>query len=76
MITDAQLTQYEEQGAVTIDSPFSEEQLDRAEAAWDRLKASGDPPYENPDYIDVVQHPFFILFISRVEIGVGYKASG
>ena len=41
MITDAQLTQYEEQGAVNIDSPFSEEQLDRAEAAWDRLKASG-----------------------------------
>ena len=59
MITDAQLTQYEEQGAVTIDSPFSEEQLDRAEAAWDRLKASGDPPYEDPDYIDVVQHPYF-----------------
>ena len=32
--TNAQLAQYEEQGAVTIDSPFTTEQLDRAEAAF------------------------------------------
>ena len=42
-ITDAQLASYEEQGAVTIDGPFSGEQLDRAEAAWDRLMRAGDP---------------------------------
>jgi hypothetical protein len=59
MFTDAQLAQYEEQGAVTIDTPFSTEQLDRAEAAWDRLKQNGGKPYEDPDYIDIVQHPYF-----------------
>ncbi len=59
MITDAQLAQYEEQGAVTIDSPFTTEQLDRAEAAWDRLRDNGGAPYEDPDYIEVIQHPYF-----------------
>ena len=59
MITDAQLTEYEERGAVTIDSPFTEEQLDRAEAAWDRLNQNGKPPYEDPDYIEIIQHPYF-----------------
>ena len=59
MITEDQLTQYQEQGAVTIDTPFTEAQLDRAEAAWDRLKESGAPPYEAPDYIEVIQHPYF-----------------
>ncbi len=59
MFTDAQLVQYEEQGAVTIDTPFTTEQLDRAEAAWDRLKANGGEPYEDPDYVDVMQHPYF-----------------
>ena len=59
MITDDQLNQYETQGAITIDSPFSEAELDRAEAAWDRLKTSGDPSYTDSDYVDVIQHPYF-----------------
>jgi hypothetical protein len=60
MFTDAQLAQYEEQGAVTIDTPFTTAQLDRAEAAWDRLKADDSvKPYEDPDYVEVVQHPYF-----------------
>ena len=59
MFTDAQLEQYENQGAVTIDSPFTTEQLDRAEAAWDRLKQNGGEPYEEPGYVDVIQHPYF-----------------
>ncbi len=59
MFTDAQLAQYEEQGAVTIDTPFTPEELDRAEAAWDRLKQNGGAPYDDPDYIEVVQHPYF-----------------
>ena len=59
IFTDAQLAQYEEQGAVTIDSPFTTEQLDRAEAAWDRLRHQGGEPYEDPDYIEVIQHPYF-----------------
>ena len=59
MFTDTQLAQYEKHGAVTIDSPFTTDQLDRAEAAWDRLKQSGREPYEDPDYIEVIQHPYF-----------------
>ena len=59
MFTDAQLAQYEKHGAVTIDSPFTIEQLDRAEAAWDRLKQNGSEPYRDPDYIEVIQHPYF-----------------
>ena len=60
MFTDAQLEQYEEQGAVTIDTPFTPAQLDRAEAAWDRLQADRSiKPYEDPDYVDVIQHPYF-----------------
>ena len=57
--TDAELRKYEKEGAVIIDSPFTTEELDRAESAWDRLKESGRPPYEDPDYVDVVQHPYF-----------------
>lgn len=58
MFTDEQLTQYEEQGAVTIDSPFTTEQLDRAEAAWDRLISGGGDPCDDPDYIEFIQHPY------------------
>ena len=58
-LTDAELMQYEKDGAVTIDGPLTEIELDRAEAAWDRIKESGCPPYEDPDYVDVVQHPYF-----------------
>ena len=66
MMTDAELAQYQVDGAVTIDSPFTTEQLDRAEAAWDRLTASGRAPYEDPDYLDVVQHPYFEAIASQV----------
>ena len=59
LFTDAQLAEYNEQGAVTIDSPFTTQELDRFEAAWDRLVPSGKPAYEDPDYVDVLQHPYF-----------------
>lgn len=58
-MTDEDLVRYEADGAVTIDTPFSTAELDRAEAAWDRLKADGGAPYEDPDYLEVVQHPYF-----------------
>lgn len=57
-MTDAELTQYETEGAVIIDTPFSEAELDRAEGAWDRLTKSGQQPYEDPDYVNLVQHPY------------------
>jgi ectoine hydroxylase-related dioxygenase (phytanoyl-CoA dioxygenase family) len=57
-MTEAELAQYETDGAVIIDSPFTDSELDRAEAAWDRLIKSGNPSYEDPDYVDLVQHPY------------------
>jgi hypothetical protein len=57
MITDDQLAEFETQGAVTIDGPFTDEEIDRAEAAWDRIQADGRPAYEEPAYVDVLQHP-------------------
>ena len=59
MITDEQLAEYEEHGAVTIDSPFTKRELDRAEAAWDRVKRGGGKIYEEPEYLEVLQHPYF-----------------
>jgi hypothetical protein len=57
--TDAQLKQYDDEGAVMIDSPFTTDELDRAESAWDRIKEGDDPPYEGPGYLEIVQHPLF-----------------
>ena len=73
MFTDTQLAQYEKQGAVTIDSPFTTEQLDRAEAAWDRLKKNGGEPYEDPDYIEVIQHPYFEEVAKKVLLEKKWK---
>lgn len=58
MPTDAELKKYQEEGAVIIDTPFTEEELDRAEGAWDRLTKNGTPPHEDPDYVNFVQHPY------------------
>ena len=58
-ITDAQIEQYDRDGFVTIDTPFTSRELDRAEAAWDRWARDGATPYEDAGYVDVIQHPFF-----------------
>lgn len=73
MLTAQQLQQYERMGAVTVDGPLSEPELDEAESAWDRLMA--DPtvpttvnehgeqdvlePYDDDVYISVIAHPWF-----------------
>ncbi|MAE65461.1 MAG: hypothetical protein CMJ18_14415 [Phycisphaeraceae bacterium] len=60
MISNDQLARFEEQGYVIIDSPFTDAELDRAEAAWDRLHdPPGRPPHNEPDFLDLFQHPFF-----------------
>ena len=64
--TDADLETYERDGAVIIDTPFTEEELDRAEAAWDRIKESGCAPYEDPGYIEVISHPYFEAVAKKV----------
>lgn len=66
MVTKADLETYERNGAVTIDTPFTEEELDLAEEAWDRIKASGDPAYTDPGYVDMMQHPHFEAIAKQV----------
>lgn len=65
-VSDNQIRQYEAVGAVMIDSPFSAEELDRAEAAWDRLTQSGAPPYVDPEYVNLVQHPYLEAIAKEV----------
>jgi len=65
-LTDVDLKKYEDEGAVIIDTPFTTEELDKAEAAWDRLTASGTPPYEDPDYVNFVQHPYLESVAKKV----------
>ena len=47
MLTAAEMEAYERDGAVTIDGPLSEAQLDEAEAAWDRLHGHAGPVLSN-----------------------------
>lgn len=65
-ISNQQLAEYEEQGAVTIDGPMSEADLDRAEAAWDHIRDSGMAPYDHPVYVEVLQHPYFEELAQKV----------
>ena len=72
MLTGAQLAQFEERGAVTVDTPFSPAELDRVEAAWDELCARTDDKalrtgprrdpalrgYFEPACLGVFQHPW------------------
>ena len=59
MVTTPNLETFERDGAVTIDTSFTEVELDRAEEAWDRIKASGDPAWMDQDYVNTIQHPCF-----------------
>ena len=65
MLTQEELDTYEREGAVTVDGPLTLQELEDAEAAWDRLNAvssspvSNDgkvhaPPYEEPAYLSVM----------------------
>lgn len=71
MITDKEIKQFEEQGAVTIDSPFTPQELNGISAAFDRIMPfeqpeAGQPPkyrqarryFLEPELVDVIQHPF------------------
>lgn len=80
MITHQQVRQFDELGAVTIDTPLTEEQIAAASAAFDRLlprpePQEGRPPryrssrtcdYFDPDLLEIIQHPFFEEVAKRV----------
>jgi hypothetical protein len=72
MITDQELQQFIEDGAVTIDTPLTGAQIAAASAALDRLlpfttspegrprfRASMTCSYDDPALLEIIQHPFF-----------------
>lgn len=73
MITEEQLDQFARDGAVTIDTPLTEAQNAGAARAIERLLpfqpgADGRPPryragmtcsYDDPELLEIIQHPFF-----------------
>ena len=80
MITDRELQQFAEVGAVTIDTPLSQEQVEAAAAVFDRLLPFCEPKeVESPRFrlgatcsfyqaelLDIIQHPFFEDVAKRV----------
>ena len=71
-LTDAQLAEFEQHGAITVDTPFTSAELDAVEAVWDRLCARDDLAtlrtgprrdaelggYFDQECLDVFQHPW------------------
>jgi ectoine hydroxylase-related dioxygenase (phytanoyl-CoA dioxygenase family) len=80
MITDEQVRQFLEDGAVTIDTPLTAAQVAAASAALDRLLPFSEPgpgqspryrasltcSYDEPALLDIIQHPFFEEVAKRV----------
>jgi ectoine hydroxylase-related dioxygenase (phytanoyl-CoA dioxygenase family) len=72
--TDEQVRQFNEAGAVTIDTPLTEKQIADAGAAMDRLlpfreghyRVSRTCDYDDPAIVDIIQHPFFEAVACRV----------
>ena len=42
-----------------IDTPFSTEEIDTAEAAWDRWHEEKGAAYDDPDIVNAIQQPFW-----------------
>jgi hypothetical protein len=73
IISESQLDQFMTDGAVTIDTPLTREQIAATSAALDRLlpftpavegrparyRASMTCSYEDPALLEIIQHPFF-----------------
>ena len=69
MITEQEIQQFSELGAVTIDAPLTQQQLTAASGVFDRLlPGPGEKPryrvsttctFYDPELLDIIQHPFF-----------------
>lgn len=80
MITEQEIQQFSEMGAVTVDTPLTQQQLSTASAVFDRLlpfsepEAGEEPRYRvsttctfyDPELLDIIQHPFFEEVAKRV----------
>ena len=71
MIGESEIAQFEEVGAVTIDTPFSKARLDRVSGGFDRMlpfegPEDGKPTqyrvgqryFLEPELLDLIQDPF------------------
>lgn len=50
---------YEAQGAVLIDTPFTTDEINAVEAAWDRCQAEKKLAHSNSVIVEAIQHPFW-----------------
>ena len=80
MITEQEIHQFSEMGAVTVDTPLTQQQLTAASTVFDRLlpfsePGAGEKPryrvsttctFYDPALLDIIQHPFFEEVAKRV----------
>ncbi len=74
MITEAEVRRFSEDGAVTIDTPLTAQEIAAACAAFDRLlpfregkfRPSLTSCYFDPEIVDIIQHPFFEETAKRI----------
>ena len=76
MITEQEIQQFSDLGAVTIDTPLTQQQLTAASVVFDRLlPGPGEKPryrvsttctFYDPELLDIIQHPFFEEVAKRV----------
>ena len=76
MITEQEIQHFSDVGAVTIDTPLTQQQLTAASVVFDRLlPGPGEKPryrvsttctFYDPELLDIIQHPFFEKVAKRV----------
>ena len=79
MITEQQIQTFEQDGAVTIDSPLTDRQLGAASDLTDRLLPLDEPKDReriryrveqnnllDPPFIQIIEHPFFEQVTNRL----------
>jgi ectoine hydroxylase-related dioxygenase (phytanoyl-CoA dioxygenase family) len=80
MLTDSQIDQFNRAGAVTVDSPLTEQQMSAAAAVYDRVlpfvesdnaeqsryRLSNACQFYDPELLDLIQHPFFETVAKQV----------
>ena len=76
MITEQEIQQFSDLGAVTINTPLTQQQLTAASDVFDRLlPGPGEKPryrvsttctFYDPELLDIIQHPFFEEVAKRV----------
>jgi hypothetical protein len=65
-LTEAQMAAFEADGAILVDTPLSSAEMDRIEAAWDRITAKESTTWTDTDYLDMLTHPFFEAVVRQV----------